>query len=166
MVSPNPISIRHLAFLLMMAVSLALFPVLSRTAFAGGVTIVVHPGVPVDNLSLSELRRIFQGNRQYWSSNLPITLLFPDMTSLESKAFMNFIYHMDGAQFNRFWKAKVFRAEITVPPKLVFSDKDISETLMAIPGSIAFVDTSKIPRGVKALAIDGFRPEEEGYPLK
>ena len=39
------------------------------------IAIVVRPDVPVDNLSFAELRRLMLGDRQYWSSNLRVTLL-------------------------------------------------------------------------------------------
>ena len=41
----------------------------------GDVAIVVRPDVPVDNLSFAELRRLMLGDRQFWTSNLKVTLL-------------------------------------------------------------------------------------------
>src|SRR5437762_5247931 len=39
------------------------------------IAIVVRPDLPVDNISFADLRRLMLGDRQYWSSNLRVTLL-------------------------------------------------------------------------------------------
>jgi hypothetical protein len=39
------------------------------------VAVVVQPDTPVSNLSLAEVRKIFLGERQYWTANTPVVLL-------------------------------------------------------------------------------------------
>ena len=39
------------------------------------IAVVVRPDVPVDDLTFAELRTVLLGNRQFWSSNLRVTLL-------------------------------------------------------------------------------------------
>jgi hypothetical protein len=41
-----------------------------------------------------------------------------------------------------------------------------TELVNAIPGSVAFVDASQVPKGLKILKIDGKLPGEKGYPLR
>ena len=50
----------------------------SVIAQSGGdvdVAVVVHPDTPVSNLTLAEVRKVFLGDRQYWSTNVPVVLL-------------------------------------------------------------------------------------------
>ncbi len=57
--------------------ALSLLLLLAASALAQGidVAVVVHPDVPVDNLSFADMRRIMPGDRQFWDSSLRVTLL-------------------------------------------------------------------------------------------
>jgi hypothetical protein len=39
-------------------------------AASADVAIIVRPDVPLDNLSFSEVRKLFLGDRQFWNSNI------------------------------------------------------------------------------------------------
>src|SRR5258707_945752 len=84
----------------------------------GDLAIVVHPDVPVQDLSLAEVRKIFMGDRQYWTPNLRITLLIRAPVSRERDVVLKTLYHMTEAEFRRYWISKVFRAEATSGPKV------------------------------------------------
>jgi len=62
---------------------------------------------------------------------------------------------MSEAQFRQHWICKVFRAETTSGPKIVYSNEMATELVDAIPGSVAFVDASQVPKGLKILKIEG-----------
>ena len=49
----------------------------------GDLAIVVHPDTPVSDLSFTELRQVFLGERQYWNANVPVVLLIRAPTSAE-----------------------------------------------------------------------------------
>ena len=130
------------------------------------VAIVVRPDVPVDNLPFAELRRLMRGDRQFWTSNLRVTLLVRAPGARERDIVLRTIYQMSEAQFRQYWIAKVFRAEAAAGPRIVYSSEMAAELTTAIPGAVAFVDASQIPKGLKVLKIDGFLPGEKGYPLR
>jgi hypothetical protein len=131
----------------------------------GDVAIVVRPDVPVDNLPFAELRRLMRGDRQFWSSNLRVTLLVRAPGARERDIVLKTIYQMSDAQFRQYWIAKVFRAEAASGPRIVYSNEMAAELTAAIPGAVAFVDAAQIPKGLKVLKIDGHLPGEKGYPL-
>ena len=139
--------------------------VFAAPAPAGDVAIVAHPGVPVDDLSLAEVRKIFMGDRQYWSSNLRITLLIRAPVAREREVVLKTIYQMSEAQFRQYWIGKVFRAETASGPKIVYSNEMAAELVAAIPGSIAFVDASEVPKNGKVIKSNGLLPGDKGYPL-
>ena len=72
---------------------------------------------------------------------------------------------MSEAQFRQYWISKVFRAEASSGPKIVYSNEMATELVEAIPGSVAFVDSTQVPKGLKTLKIDGKLPGDKGYPL-
>jgi hypothetical protein len=129
------------------------------------IAIVVRPDVPVDNLSFAELRKLMLGDRQFWTSNLRVTLLVRAPGTREREVVLKTIYQMSEAQFRQYWIAKVFRAEAASGPRVVYSNEMAAELAAAIPGAVAFVDAGEVPRGLKVLKINGKLPGDKDYPL-
>jgi len=137
----------------------------SGTAQGADVAIVVRPDVPVDNLTFAELRRLFLGDRQFWTSNLRVTLLVRAPGAREREVVLKTIYQMSEAQFRQYWIAKVFRAEAASGPRIVYSSEMAAELVSGMPGAVAFVDADLVPKGLKVLKINGLLPGTKGYPL-
>jgi len=132
---------------------------------AADVAVIVHPDVPAANLSLSEVRKILLGDRQFWNSDLRVTILMRAPVAKERDVVLKTIYQMSEAQFRQYWVAKVFRAEIAAGPKIVYTNDMAADLVAAIPGSIGFVDAAQTPRGVKIIRINGALPGDKSYPL-
>jgi len=126
----------------------------------------VRGDTPVDSLTLIEFRKLLLGERQFWNGSLKVTLLIREPGARERDVILKNIYRMNEAEFRRYWIEKVFRAEAQTGPKVVYSDQMAADLVTAIPGSIAFVDASRIPKSLKELKIDGRLPGDKGYALK
>ena len=138
----------------------------SPAAGDADIAIVVRPDVPVDNLTFGELRRLMLGDRQFWTSNLRVTLLVRSPGTRERDVVLKNIYRMSEAQFRQYWIAKVFRAEAAAGPRIVYSNDMATELTLGIPGAVAFVEADQVPKGLKVLKIDGKLPGEKGYVLR
>jgi hypothetical protein len=137
-----------------------------RAGQAVPIAVIVHEDVPVDDLSLSELRRIFRGERLFWAGDMTITLLAPPRGSRERKVLLGKVYERGSeAEYKRFWINKLFDKRGQTAPKVTGSTQMSAGLVRQIPGAIALVPADRIPRGVKVLRIDGRRPGEAGYPL-
>lgn len=134
-------------------------------ASAADVAVVVHPGVPVNELTFAEVRKIMLGDRQYWNPSLRVTLIVRAPIAVEREILLKTVYQMTEAQFRQYWISKVFRDEAASGPRIVYSNEQAAELIGAIPGSITFVDAAQIPKGLKVLKIDGKSPGEAGYKL-
>ena len=134
--------------------------------FQKAIAIVVHKDSVVDNLSLAELRDIFLANKQFWPNRSRIILLVRAPKSDERDFVLNTIYQMDEAQFRQYWIAKMFRAEVPRGPKIVFSTDMTRELVVAIPGSISFINAQEVTDDVRVLRVHGKLPSDAGYPLK
>src|SRR5438477_5070015 len=143
---------------------LALMPLAS--APAADIAVVVRPDTPAENLSFAEIRKLLMGDRQFWNSSLRVTLLIRAPAAHEREVVLKTIYRMSESQFRQYWISKVFRAEATSGPKIVYSNEMATELVSAIPGSVAFVDAAQVPQGLKVLKIDGKLPGDKDYPLK
>jgi len=156
------VSLRRAA--LVMALFMAGLPA-SSSAPGSDIAIVVRPDLPVDNLSFAELRRLFLGDRQFWTSNLRVTLLVRAPGGHEREVVLKTIYQMSEAQFKQYWIAKVFRAEAASGPRIVYSNEMAAELVNAMPGAVAFVEADQAPKGLKVLKINGLLPGQKDYPL-
>ena len=130
------------------------------------IAVVVHPDVPLDNLTLADLRRILMGDREFWTSGSRVTLFIRAPIARERDAMVKDICRMTEAQFRQHWIAKVFRADTATPPKIVYSTQMALEQVSRTPGALAFVETPVAGKGVKVLKIDGRTPGQQGYRLR
>ena len=138
---------------------------LTGLAEAASVAIVVNNEVPIDELSFAEVRKVFLGERQFWNPKLRVVLLMRAPVAPEREVVLRTIYQMSESQFRQYWISKVFRADVSSGPKIVYSTEMAADLITAIPGSIAFVDASQIPKGMKVVKIDGKLPGDKAYPL-
>ena len=136
------------------------------TALAGDIAVVVHPDVREDNLSFTDLRRILLGDRQFWPSGQPVTLIVRAPVAPERTLLLKKVYGMTEPQYRQYWIAKVFRAEATAGPRIVVSNNESVELIGVLPGAIALVDADDVPAGLKVLKIDNRRPGDKDYALK
>jgi len=130
------------------------------------IAVIVHEQVPVDDLALPELKRIFRGERLFWAGDMTITLLVPSRGSRERAVLLDKIYERRSeAEYKHYWINKLFDEETQTVPKITGSPRMSASLVREIPGAIALVPANRIPRGVKVLRIDGKQPGEAGYPL-
>lgn len=154
-------------FCLLVSLFMALqAPSTAQTSRGADIAVVVHPDTPITDLSLSEVRKVLLGERQYWNSKLPVVLLIRAPVARERDVVLKVIYQMSEAQFKQYWIAKIFRAEAASPPKLVYSNDMQYELVSAIPGAIAFIDARNVRPGLKVLRVDGHMPGDREYPLR
>ncbi len=150
----------------MASLALAVYPAALAGEFKeGDVAVVVRSDVPVDNLSFTEVRKLLMGDRQFWTPGLRVTLLMRAPAAREREVILKTVYRMTDVEFRRYWIEKVFRAEAQSEPKIVYSNETATELVAAIPGAVAFVEATQVPRGLKVLRIDGLLPGEKGYAL-
>lgn len=158
---------RLTAWIVSLAIALATIGSLHGFAQAPvDVAIAVHPDVPVDNLTLADVRRIVLGDREFWPGSLRLTLFMRAPVAHERDVILKTVCQMTEAQFRQHWIAKVFRADTAVAPKIVYSADTSIDLANRTPGAIAFVDAPAATRAMKIVRVDGKLPGEAGYPLR
>ena len=128
--------------------------------------VIASAGVPVDDLTFEELRRVFLFKRSVWRPGQPVYVILPD-SGLPARTFLlKHIYRMSGEDFRRFILDRIFQAEIDFAPKVVGSDSEAVAFVKAGRSIVAMVSaTASHPPDVKVLRIDGKLPREAGYRL-
>ena len=146
--------------------ALLTWPSAAQTMRGDDIAVVVHPDTPVSDLSLADVRKVLLGERQYWTTKLPVVLLIRAPVARERDVVLRVIYQMSESQFKQYWVAKIFRAEAASPPKIVYSNDVELQLVAAMPGSIAFVDARNVRPGLKVLRVYGQLPGDRNYPLR
>lgn len=156
---------KRFKILMWLLILLAVAPPSQSTAALSDIAVVVGRDVPVDDLSFNDLRKIVLGDRQFWSSNVRVTLLIRAPMAHERDVLLKNVLQMSEAQFRQYWIGKVFRAENASAPKAVYSNEMAVSLVNNIPGSVAFIEASQVPKDLKVMRIGGLLPGEKGYPL-
>ena len=147
--------------------ALAVWPL---AGLAGGqgtdISVIVHPGVTEDNLSIAELRQILTGDREFWKGGTRVTIFIRAPVAGERDAIVRDICQMTEAQFRQHWIGKVFRAETPSAPRIVYSNESTIEQVARTPGAIGLVQAPVTVKNVKVIRIDGRAPGQSGYRLR
>ena len=151
---------------LALALALATLSRSPASAQAADVAVAVNPEVPVDGLTMNELRRIVLGDREFWPGSTRVTLLMRAPVAYERDVILKTVCQMTEAQFRQHWIGKVFRADIAVAPKIVYTADSSVDLVNRTAGAITFVDSANSSRALKVVRIDGRLPGEPGYPLR
>ncbi len=146
--------------------SCLLEPVLVQISLARNqdVAVVINPSNQVSNVTRSELRKIFAGEKRTWPGGLSIKLVVRVPGSYERVVLLRLLGISEG-EYKQYWIAQVFRGDAQAEPVALFSNGMQKEAIGAFPGAIALVDLRDVKPGMKVLKVDGHLPGEPGYPV-
>ncbi len=120
--------------------------------------IIVHPENPLGNLTLDQLRAIYQGRITGWAAlgggNRPITATTRNVGSAPRQIFDRLV--LGGLP-------------ATGAARLALSDAAMLALVRADPGAIGFVSLTAVDTSVRPIAVEGVNPTTpaaEGYPLR
>ena len=133
---------------------------------AANFTVIVAEDVPLTDISLDELRRVFTLKRAFWKPGKVIRVVLP-ATGLPSRAFLlSRVCQKTEGELRRLVLESTYRGESDQPPKVASSEEEALRLVASLSSAVALVEAdATLPPGVKALRIDGKLPTEPGYPL-
>lgn len=129
------------------------------------IAVVVSSQNAIDNLSASDVRRIFTGEKRSWAGNIPIKLLVRAPGAREREVLLKML-NMSESEFKQYWTGRVFRGDAQAEPIAVFSNGMQKEAIALYPGAIALMNIQDVKPGMKIVRVDGHKPGEAGYPLQ
>ena len=141
----------------------------SAQAAGDPIVVIVNSANPVDNLSASDLRKIFLSDRSKWDTGKSVAPVMLGGAAPERVAFLKAVCGMNDADFNKYFVTAAFTGKDVTPPKEVSTSRDVKSVVAGSPGAIGFVkssDFSAADSGVKAIKVDGAAASDAGYKLK
>jgi hypothetical protein len=128
------------------------------------VAVVVNSGNTVSNLSLSDLRKIFSGDKHSWPGGSPIKLVVRGPGCPERLALLKLL-GMAESDYKQYWVGRVFRGESDEEPLMVPSIGMQMEALKVFSGAISLATARDVKAGMKVIKVDNLSPGSPGYPL-
>jgi ABC-type phosphate transport system substrate-binding protein len=131
-----------------------------------GLAIVVNRKNPTTNLSLTQLRRVFLGEKHLWPNGRRVVLTSMRRGSPERQTILRVIYKMDDATLDKYFLYQVFKGETATSPTTLQTPADVKKFVVNTPGAMGYLRESDVDESVKVVRVNGLLPKEDGYPLR
>jgi ABC-type phosphate transport system substrate-binding protein len=109
-------------------------------------------GAPAE-MSISELKTVFKGERQRWSDGTKVVIALMKTTTTSGSTTAQKLYGMSSQELNRYWLGLVFQGKAKAP-KFFSSESDLKDYVTATPGAIGIIGLTSLEDG-KSILIDG-----------
>ena len=146
---------------------LCVLPRAERSAKASDrvlLAVVVAQGSNVQDLSLTELRRIFSNEGDSDSSGQRYVPFNHPAHTTDRVAFDKVVLGMSADEVSQFWIERKIRG-LSGPPRSVDSLSILLRVIARLPGAIGYTRPAQLTGDVRAIRIDGKLPSNPAYPL-
>jgi hypothetical protein len=152
---------------LVAALAVSLAPGAGHAAVPREYVVVASPSVPIDDVSVKMLRRLFALERQFWKPGMPAIPLLPPSGAASRTFLLGHVLETDEPGLKRMILEKLYRAEIDLAPKVTATDEETVSFVASGRGLFALVPT-RVAKGreVKVLRVEGKLPGAIDYPLR
>jgi hypothetical protein len=127
------------------------------------IAVVVGPRSALQNLSMSDLRRVYLGEARRVGRVQGIQVV--EFTPVR-REFYERVLVMSEARVKRHWIGLLFAAETTVPPKEFRDVGELREYVADHPNAIAFLPLDQVGPSLRVVSVNGFLPSSSEYPLR
>ena len=127
----------------------SLFMLINTAAFAD-LAIIGHPDIDTGVLDTQNVRKLFLGERKSFPNGHYAKPFNHTVGSPDRKEFFTLVLSMQESNHNRHWKRKIAVGAGNSPPELV-SHADLLKSISSTPGSIGYIDASKVDDSVQVL---------------
>ena len=117
------------------------------------VAVIAHKSVPVDKIKKTELMDFYTGDIKKWNNGDNVIVKdFKPKGELKS-TFYKFLGKTP-SRMKSIWLKKMLSGEGD-PPEAIKSEEEMLQKIAATPGSIGFINQSKVNNNVKTLIVIG-----------
>jgi ABC-type phosphate transport system substrate-binding protein len=141
-------------------------PATAQTAPVPVLAIVVHRSNPVQDVTFSELRRIFMLDTQTWRHGRKITVVLREKGQPERAEAIRLICGLSESEYEKHVLLRTFQGTVNIGPRSIQTAAAMLRFVFSAPGSIGYVPADQVDASVAVLRIDGLRPGDPRYPLR
>jgi hypothetical protein len=127
--------------------------------------VIVSPASKLSNISVADLRRVFQSERLTDPDGVKLIPLNHPPKTVDRVGFDQVMLGMDPEAVGRFWIDRKIRGG-SGPPRTVESLATLRRVVEKLPGAIGYIRPAQLSNEVRAIRVDGKLPEDPGYPVR
>jgi ABC-type phosphate transport system substrate-binding protein len=127
--------------------------------------IIVAPDSKLTNISVADLRRVFQSERLTDPDGVKLIALNHPPKTVDRVGFDQTVLGMDPEAVGRFWIDRKIRGG-SGPPRTVESLSTLRRVVQKLPGAIGYIRPAQLSNEVRAIRVDGKLPEDPAYPVR
>ena len=130
--------------------SAALLATLMTTAVSAELAIIGHPDDDIGSIDTDSVKKLFLGERKSFSNGLHATPINHVTGSPDREEFFSMVLSMPESSHKRHWSRKQASGAGSSPDE-VSSHEEVLQSIATTPGSIGYIDASKVDGTVKVL---------------
>jgi ABC-type phosphate transport system substrate-binding protein len=130
------------------------------------IAVAVNSKNPINNISMLDLRDIFECDRTTWASGSRIVMFSRMSNTPEYDVMLKIIYKMSEGDYRQYWVMRQVRGESSCRATELPSKGITMEALRIYPGAIALIRVSDITPEMKVITVEGKKPDSTNYPLR
>jgi hypothetical protein len=127
--------------------------------------VVVRKSSPLSDLSLRDLKRLYLGEYITDADGTKLMALNHPAQSPDRVGFDQVVLKMKPDQIGRFWLDRKIRGQPPAP-RSVAPRELLRKLVAATPGAVTYLREGEVDLELKAVTIDGKRPDAADYPLQ
>jgi len=127
--------------------------------------VIVAPESKLTNISVADLRRVFQSERLTDPDGSKLIPLNHPPKTVDRVGFDQVVLGMDPETVGRFWIDRKIRGG-SGPPRTVESLATLRRVVEKLPGALGYLRPAQLSSEVRAVRVDGKLPEDPGYPVR
>jgi len=137
---------------------------LVHAAPANALVIVTQKSSALSDLTLRELKRLYQSEQVNGPDGTPIIPLNRPTGSPARVAFDQLVLKMDPDEVGRYWIDRKIRGQ-TGAPKAIPSLDLLRRAVASVAGTLTYLSAAEVTADLKVVSVDGKSPTDAGYPL-
>jgi ABC-type phosphate transport system substrate-binding protein len=147
-------------------------PLSTPAAHASGdpIVVIVNGSNPVENLTVSELKKLFLSDHGRWDTGKSVVPVIPAAGAPERAVFLRIVCGMSEADLGEYFLQAAFAGKSAVPPKEVLNASSVKSFVASSPGAIGFIPAMDFhgdgsDGGIKAVRVDGAQAGDPAYKI-
>jgi len=129
------------------------------------VAVVVNESNPGSMIIMTQLRKVFNGEKRYWTGGVVVKVIVRAPGTHERLVLLKLL-GMSESEYKQYWSSQVLRGEAQAEPLTLPSVGMQKEAMTIFPGAIALTDFKDVKPTMKVVKVDGRMPGEAGYSLQ
>lgn len=125
---------------------------------------VVAPDSSLEAVSMRDLKHLYRSDTSEGPKGEQLIPFAQPVSSADRIGFDQKVLGMSPAEMGRYWIDRKIRGQ-SGAPKAIAPSTLLQQVVRSLPGALAYVRANEARQDLKVLRVDGFSPNDDGYPL-